>query len=281
MPAARPLRIPTKARLRREFLKRKLPIPELLSFMEFVANREKSIFFAYTLASELSRIATMRSDLKIKYLDNLMEEVNFPRWMREEINLVIDLIEPPPDYVEAAERVITSLENLTGVMVQPNAGREPVRAGVYQDVVAAFKTVRGRFVYDVAHAFIGYSAAHISVEEEFLDFAITRIIERLEEFGRIAVMCNDALQTNTGWMEETVTRVQVIGLLNESKVRDKAVQDRVDNQEEVGRERIILATIDELIITHCEQAMLERTNELQTIAFWREVLKKAPGEDSG
>ncbi len=281
MPAARPLRIPTKARLRREFLKRKLPIPELLSFMEFVANREKSIFFAYTLASELSRIATMRSDLKIKYLDNLMEEVNFPRWMREEINLVIDLIEPPPDYVEAAERVITSLANLTGVMVRPNARREPVRAGVHQDVVAAFQTVRGRFVYDVAHAFIGYSAAHISVEEEFLDFAITRIIERLEEFGRIAVMCNDALQTNTGWLEETATRVQVIGLLNESKVRDKAVQDRVDNQEEVGRERIILATIDELIITHCEQAMLERTNELQTIAFWREVLMQAPGEDSG
>ena len=273
MASARPLRIPSESQIRRAFNRWDRPPPELLDFMFTIGPIVKDLFITHTIATAVTHIGSMQADRKIKYLDTLLEEVNFPREVAREINLVVDLVQPPLEYTRVAERLVPPLTNLTGAMARP---KDSVPHQAYQEAIISFSALRNQFVRELSYAFISHICAHPSQRERALEYAVERTIERVRTFDMAADVCDRTLRASAVWEKQAVAPLQVVTMLNASKARDAEVQQQVDDHVTIGLERSVLALIDDLIIAHCQRVISARSQRLQTLAFWEQVLKDAP-----
>ena len=276
MSGARPLRIPEESEIRRAFNRWDRPPAELLDFMFTIGPMVGDTFIIHTIAEAVAHIGSMRNDRKIRHLDNLLSEVNFPRRVAQEINRVIDLVEPPLQYLRAADRIVPPLANLTGAMTRP---KNPVPLEAYREAIISFRTLRDQFVQELGYAFVSHIVAHPSHREPALEYAVTQIIERVKNLDRTASVCDFTLKSAGAWETRKVAPLLVVTLLNSCKARDDEVQQMIDNHEPVSAERNVLAIVDDLIIAHCERAITTRSQRMQPFAFWEEVLNNAPPVD--
>ncbi len=272
MPPARPLRVPSESEIRRAFNRWRCPPPVMRDFMLTIAPMVDDAFITSTIALAVVHIGSMRPDRKIKHLDNLLDEVNFPREVAAEINRVVDLVEPPPEFTRGAQRLVPPLENITGAMRQPR-GQIPRQA--YREAVVSFSVLRDNFVRDVAYGFISHTVAHESQKEPGLQRAVAQTVRRVRHLDAAAAVCDFALRS-PAWQERNVIPVQVIALLNAAKARDGVVQQQVDESAPISDARYVLSVIDDLLIAHCERAISDRNRQLQPFAFWEEALANAP-----
>ncbi len=269
MTAARPLRVPTEAQIRRAFNSYPSPPKELSRFMTAIYPVVDDVFITYTIATAVAQIASMGPARKIKHLDILLGEVNFPPSVAREINRTIDLVVVPPGYTRAAERLLPPLENLAGALTEPDAA---LPRQTYREVMQSFETIRADFVKYVSNGFVGFTVAHESWRERFLRSAVEKIPERIRNIDKIAAICDSVLQAPATWQEPAVTPMRLVAILNASKARDDEAQQLVDDGATLSAARAFLTIIDELIIDHCERDMKAGPPPSQTAAFWQQVL---------
>lgn len=272
MPPARPLRIPSESEIRRAFERWSCPPPVLRNFMLNIAPVVDEEFITSTIALAVVHIASMRPDRKIKHLDILLDEVNFPWEVAEEINRVIDLVELPPEFYRAANRLVPPLENLTGAMRRP---RDPVPRQAYQEAMTSFGTLRDSFVKEIAFGFLSHTVAHETHQGHGMQRAVSQTTKRIRYLDNAAAICDFTLRSSF-WQRLRVTPVQVVTLLNAAKARDDVVQQLVDDNAPISDARYVLSILDDLIIDHCERAINAGSQQLQPFAFWEEALTNAP-----
>lgn len=273
MPAARNLRIPTEAQIRRAFDRWRNPPPALRDFMLTIGPMVDDEFITCTIALAVTHIGSMRPERKIQHLDNLLSEVNFPRDVAREINRVIDSTEPPPEFTRSAERMVPPLASLTAAMRQP---RSPAAREAHGEAMTSFSVMRDRFVRDLAYSFVSHTVAHESQREEGLQRSVDQIGKRIRRLDTAAAVCDFTLRS-PAWPERTVTPLMVVTLLNAAKTRDSIVQKQIDDGiTPLTDAQSVRAIIDDMTIDHCERAISSRSQQLQPFAFWEEAIRNAP-----
>lgn len=272
MPPTRNLRIPPEAEIRRTFDRWRRPPPVLRDFMHTIAPIVDNDFITCTIALAVTHISSMRPERKIQHLDNLLDEVNFPREVAREINNVIDHIEPPPEFYRVAQKFVPPLTTLTAAMRQP---RNPIPRQAHQEAVTSFTDIRNQFVKDLAYGFVSHTVAHESQREEGVQRAVDQIGKRIRRIDLASAVCDFTLRS-PAWQERTVTPLMVVTLLNAAKARDAEVQQKIDENIPISDARSVRAIIDDLAIAHCERAINTRSPHLQPFAFWEEATRNAP-----
>lgn len=272
MPPTRNLKIPSESEIRRTFDRWRRPPPVLRDFMLTIAPIVDNDFITCTIALAVTHIGSMRPDRKIQHLDNLLDEVNFPREVAREINNVIDLIEPPPEFYRVAQKFVPPLTTLTAALRPP---RHPLPRQAHQEALTSFNDLRDQFVKDLAYGFVSHTVAHESQREEGIQRAVDQIGKRIRRIDTASAVCDFTLRS-PAWQERTVTPLMVVTLLNAAKARDAEVQKQIDENIPLTDARSVRAIIDDLTISHCERAINTRTQQLKPFAFWEEAIRNAP-----
>ena len=272
MPPTRNLKIPSESEIRRTFGRWRCPPPVLRDFMLTIAPIVDNDFITSTIALAVTHIGSMRPERKIQHLDNLLDEVNFPREVAREINNVIDHVQPPPEFYRVAQKFVPPLTTLTAALRPPRA---PIPRQAYQEAITSFTEMREQFVKDLAYAFVSHTVAHQSQREEGVQRAVDQIGKRIRRLDIASAVCDFTLNS-PAWQERTVTPLMVITLLNAAKARDREIQQQIDENIPITDARSVRAIIDDVTISHCERAINTPSQQLQPFAFWEEATRNAP-----
>ena len=285
MTPARPLHLLTPAEVRRIFDEPR-EIPAVLrDFMAVISPVVDDDFITSLIAVAVTGVGSMRRDRKIKHLDKMMSEVNFPRAVAREIDRVVDHVQAPREYRRAAGRIVPPLENLTGGMLETGppfptfkftGPMSPVQRLAYDEAMESFRVRRDDFVHHVAHALLCHTLTPDTFRQRNAQDVIDRILKHVQYLDLAASICGVTLHNPSTWQDDKVDRMQVITTLNEARLRDDLVQQRIDDALHVSPARHVLAAIDDLVIEYCQRAVKGRSRDLRPIAFWQRALRNSP-----
>jgi hypothetical protein len=244
-------------------------------------------FIVRTIAVAVVDISGMKPpERKIKYLDNLLSDINFPPEVAREINRIVDRIKPPPDFANLADRLVPPMSNLTGAILEPpfpvleEARRQvvtsPVSRQAYDESVTAFQNLRDDLVRHISYGLVIHSVAPDPTRGELIDNAIERIPERLALLDLAAGIFGMTLHHPETWPKQQDTPLQLVATLNAAKARDTAVQKYVDDGNTITPARNLRAIVDDLVIDHCQRAISSGSRDLRTFAFWQQVMHNSP-----
>ena len=281
----RPLRLPTYAEVRQAFdAPRELPA-EVRQFMATIAPVLGRDSLAASTASLVVMIAAEEPDRKVKRLDLLLSEINFPREVVREINTFVDHVSAPPEYRRIAERIVPPLENLTGAMLETEPPfpvfkfTEPMselQRLVYDEAMTSFVALRDDHVRTFTSFMFCNDMAPDFLRRQDTPKLIDHVIKRIEYLDFAAGICGVTLQNPYTWEENKVDRMKVIATLNDCQTRADAMQEMVDNDVDVSPARHVLAIVDDLIIDYCQRAVRLRSRDVRPLAFWLRVLGNSP-----
>ncbi len=285
----RPLRVPTPADVRYAYgrCSRAIAPATVIDFMATIGPVVGDPFIVRTIAVAVVDISGMKPpERKIKYLDNLLSDINFPPEVAREINRIVDRIKPPPDFANLADRLVPPMSNLTGAILEPpfpvleEARRQvvtsPVSRQAYDESVTAFQNLRDDLVRHISYGLVIHSVAPDPTRGELIDNAIERIPERLALLDLAAGIFGMTLHHPETWPKQQDTPLQLVATLNAAKARDTAVQKYVDDGNTITPARNLRAIVDDLVIDHCQRAISSGSRDLRTFAFWQQVMHNSP-----
>ena len=282
---SRPLRLPSYAEVRQAFdAPRELPA-EVRQFMDTIAPMLGKDSLAASTASLVAMIASEQPGRKIKSLDQLLNEINFPRAVIREINVFVDRVSAPPEYRRIAERIVPPLENLTGAMLETEPPfpvfkfTEPMselQRLVYDEAMTSFAVHREEHVHTFTHFLFCNDMAPDFIKRTDSPKLIDHVIKRIEYLDFAAGICGVTLHNPYTWEDNPVDRMEVIATLNDCQTRADAIQHRVDNNLDISPPRHVLGIVDDLIIDYCQRAVRLRSEDLRPLAFWLRVLGNSP-----
>ena len=282
---SRPLRLPTYSEVRQAFdAPRELPA-DVRKFMATIAPMLGKDSLAASTASLMAMIASEQSDRKVKSLDKLLSEINFPREVVREINAFVDHVSAPPEYHRIAERIVPPLENLTGAMLETEPPfpvfkfTEPMSALqslVYDEAMTSFATLREDHVRTFTYFMFCNDMAPDFIRRQDSPKLINHVIKRIEYLDFAAGICGVTLHNPYTWEDDRVDRMKVIATLNSCQTRADAMQEMVDSNLDVSPIRHVLAIVDDLVIEYCQRTVRLRSQDLRPLAFWLRVLHNSP-----
>ena len=284
----RPLIVPTDDHIRQAFgsLSRAETPDGLVDFMATIGPIIGDPHVVRIIAGTVVDISAMKPpERKIRFLDNLMETVNFPPEVAREINRMVDRVVVPKSFLDLAERLVSPMHNLAGGVLEPpfpvsEEAKQEVATGevsriVYDEVMACFQTLREDLLHHVANGFLIYTVSTLDMRDEVVENSVKGIPERLAVLDLVGVVCGMTLHHPETW-PEAATRQHLITMLNESKSRDTAIQAYSDDGGELTSARKVMAAIDDMIIDYCQRAIRSRNRDMRPVAFWRRVLHNSP-----
>ena len=282
---SRPLRLPTHAEVLRAFnTPRELP-PEMRQFMAAIRPMVDEDFIMESIASLVAAVGSMRPDRKIKHLDKLLSEINFPRNVVREINDFVDNVSAPPEYGRTAERIVPPLENLTGAILETGPPfpvfkfTEPMselQSLVYDEAMTSFTTLRDEHIHHVSYSLFCNDLSPDFIKLKNEPRVVGHIIKRIEYLDFAAGICGVTLHNPDTWEHDKVDRMKVIATLNDCKSRDDVMQQMVDDELDVSPPRHVLSIVDDLIIDYCQRTVRRKSRDLRPLAFWLRVLSNSP-----
>ena len=285
----RPLWLPTEAGIANAYrsCSRWITPAVMLDFMATIGPIVGDPFIVRTIAVTIVNISSMNPPVrKIRHLDMLLSDVNFPPEVSRAINSTLDRIIPPPDFVNLAERIITPMNNLTGALLEPpfpvpegateRVMTDPVSRLAYDEAMTAFGNLRERFVRHVSYGLVMHTVAPDPTRDEIVTNAQEGIREHLAVMDMAAMMFGMILHHPDTWDETAVDPLRAVTLLNECKARDNTVQAYIDDGNTISQARKVLAMIDDLLIDHCERLVSSPDNDLSALPFWVRVRDNAP-----
>ena len=281
----RPLRLPTYSEVRQAFdAPRELPA-DVRKFMATIAPMLGKESLAQSTASLMAMVASEQPDRKVKSLDKLLGEINFPREVIREINTFIDHVSAPPEYRRIAERIVPPLENLTGAMLETEPPfpvfkfTEPMselQRLVYDEAMTSFVALRDDHVRTFTSFMFCNDMAPDFLRRQDTPKLIDHVIKRIEYLDFAAGICGVTLHNPYTWEDIPVDRMKVIATLNDCQSRADVLQHRVDNHLDVVPHRHVLGIIDDAIIEYCQRTVRLRSEDLRPLAFWQRVLHNSP-----
>ena len=140
-------------------------------------------FVVRLIATSVSQISGMKPpERKIKHLDDLMSQVNFPPEVAQAIERVVDRVVVPRDFFRLADRMVTPPGDLTravreGIFLEtPEAAKQfrnsPLFRKCHEELIASLTTIRDDLVRSISHNLVTYSLAPESSREEMLQGAL-------------------------------------------------------------------------------------------------------------
>lgn len=285
----RPLWLPTEAGIANAYRSctRWITPPVMLDFMATIGPIVGDPFMVRTIAVTIVNISSMNPPVrKIRHLDILLGDVNFPPEVSRAINSTLDRIVPPPDFVRLAERIITPMNNLTGALLEPpfpvpegsteRVMTDRVSRLAHDEAITAFGNLRERFVRHVSYGLVMHTVAPDPMRGEIVTHAQEGIREHLAVMDMAAMMFGMILHHPDTWDETAADRLRVVTLLNEAKARDIAIQEYIDEGNTISQPRKVLAMVDDLLINHCERLVSSPDSDLSAFPFWVRVHGNSP-----
>ena len=244
-------------------------------------------FIVRLIATSVSQISGMKPpERKIKHLDDLMSQVNFPPEVARAIEGVVDRVVVPRDFFRLADRMVTPPGDLTRAVresIFPVSAEDPkgVRNSplfrkCHEELMASLTTIRDDLVRSISHNLVTYSLAPESSREEMLEGALKLYPEYSALLDMAARACGMILHHPDTWPQGDATRFQLVTLLNEAKARDAAVQEALDSDRPVSNARKVAAYLDDLLIHYCERTIAAGADDLTTLPFWIRVHQNTP-----
>lgn len=288
MMPSRPLRGPTPNDILRAFSHCSYAVAPnaIIDFMATIGPEVGDPFIVRTIAVAVVDISGMKPPArKVKHLDNLLDDVNFPPDVAREINRVIDLIHLPSDLRDLADRLVPPLHNLAGAVLEPpfpvsdqardQVANSPVSQKVYDEVMASFHTRREDFVTHVGYGLLLHTVAPEPTRRKGVENSIERIPEHIALMDLAAGICGMTLHHPETWWGRK-TRMELVTMYNHARARDTAVQEVVDSGETITPVRNLTAIIDDLVIDYCQRTMKADDQDLRPLPFWHQVLSNTP-----
>ena len=287
MTPARPLSIPAPSDIRRAYDEQRQPPKALRDFMRAAAPLIEDGFITEIAASVVASIAASPPGMRIKRLDKLMSEVNFPPALAREVSRTADRLNAPQEYVEAAERLVPPLENLAGALLETGPPfptfrfeepMSPEQEGAYRESMTSMDKVRKEFVHHVCFSLIVDSVAPRSQHEDNIERFTKYIIEGVERFDAAASICGVTLHNPSTWQWDKADQKNLIFTMHQSEARDLQMQELMLQERVISPARNVVSIIDDSIIDYCKRTIKARPSarNLTAMAYWRQVLANTP-----
>lgn len=242
------------------------------------------------IATSVSQISGMKPpERKIKHLDDLMSQVNFPPEVVRAIEGVVDRVVVPREFFKLADQMVTPLNDLTRAVREalfPTSAEAAEAARrlrtsalsrkCHEELMASLIAVRDNLVRSISHNLVTYSLAADISRPEMLDGALKLYPEYSALLDMSARACGMVLHHPETWPSGEATRRQLMVLLNEAKARDATVQKAIDTDQPVTTIRKVTAYLDDLFIDYCERTIAGGANDLSTLPFWIRVHQNTP-----
>ncbi len=250
-------------------------------------------FIVRLIATSVSQIGGMKPpERKIKHLDELMSQVNFPPEVARAIERVVDRVVVPREFFKLADQMVTPLNDLTRAVREAllPASAEAAQAArrlrtsalsrkCHEELMASLIAVRDNLVHSISHNLVTYSLAPDTSRQEMLDGALKLYPEYSALLDMSARACGMVLHHPESWPPGEATRMQLMVLLNEAKAREETVQEALDTDQPVTTMRKMTAFLDDLFIDYCERTIAAGANDLSTLPFWIRVHQNTPVPD--
>ena len=247
-------------------------------------------FIVRLIATSVSQISGMKPpERKIKHLDNLMSEVNFPPEVAQAIERVVDRVVVPRDFFKLADQMVTPVSDLTRAVREglyppsPQATEAAKRLSASAlsrkcraELMTSLIAIRDNLVHSISHNLVTYSLAPDTSREEMLEGALKLYPEYSALLDMSARACGMILYHPETWPTADATRMQLMVLLNEAKAREATVQEALDSDQDVTTIRKMTAFLDDLFIDYCERTIAAGANDLSTLPFWIRVNQNTP-----
>lgn len=288
MTPARPLRVPTPDNFLYAFSRCSYSVaPDpIINFMATIGPEIGDPFIVRTIAVAVVDISGMKPpERKVKHLDKLLDEINFPPEVAREINRVIDLIELPPRLRDLADWLVPPLHNLAGAVLEPpfpvsdeardQVANSPISQKVYEEVMASFHNRREEFVTHVGYGLLLHTVAPEPTRQKGVQNSIEHIPEHIALVDVAAGICGMTLHHPETWRGRK-SRMELVTMLNRARARDTAVQEVIDSGETITPVRNLTAIIDDLLIDYCQRTIKADNPDLTPLPFWRRLLGNTP-----
>ena len=248
-------------------------------------------FIVRLIATSVSQIGGMKPpERKIKHLDDLMSQVNFPPEVARAIERVVDRVVVPREFFKLADQMVTPLNDLTRAVREalfPASAEAANRLSTsalsrkcHEELMASLIAVRDNLVHSISHNLVTYSLAADTSRQEMLDGALKLYPEYSVLLGMSARACGMVLHHPETWPPgEAATRMQLMVLLNEAKAREATVQEALDTDQPVTTMRKMTAFLDDMFIDYCERTIAAGANDLSALPFWIQVHQNTPVPD--
>ena len=291
MAPARPLRVPAPSDIRSIFDEPRQPPKALRDFMQTAAPIIKDVFITGVAASVVASIAASSPGMRIKRLDKLTSEVNFPPALSSEVARTADRLRAPREYVEAAERMVPPLENLAGGLLETGPPfpvfrfeepMSPEQAGAYRESMTSLDRVRKEFVRHVCYSLIADSVSPRTQRDDNIERFTKYAIEGIECFDVAANICGVTLHNQSTWQWEKADQKNLIFTMHRCEARDLQMQELVLQEKIISPARNVLSIIDDSIIDYCKRTIKARPTARNyfALAYWRQVLANTPAVGS-
>ena len=291
MTPGRPLIVPTPSDLRRIFDEPRQPPKALRDFMRAAAPMIDNDFITEVAASVVASIAASPPGMRIKRMDKLMGQVNFTPELAREVTRTADRVNAPPEYVEAAERMVPPLENLAGGLLETSYPFPPFRfeepmspeqEGAYRESMTSLGKVRKEFVHHVCFSLIVDSVSPRSQREDNIERFTKYIIDGIERFDVAASICGVTLHNPSTWQWDAADQKNLIFTMHRAEARDLQMQELILQERDISPARNVLSIIDDSIIDYCKRTIKARPSarNLTALAYWRQVLVNTPNVQS-
>ena len=281
----RPLRLLAPGEIRQIFEEPR-EIPSLLrDFMTTIAPTIKEDSITALIAVELTRAGAMRNDRRIEFLDDIMLKVNFPRSVAREIDRIVDQVQIPQEYVQAAERIVPPLENLAGALLETGPPfptlkftkpMSTIQRLAYNEALESFNARRVEFVHHLSCAVLCYALTPSSFRPDYLRKVTYRLSHALRYLDAAGGICGFTLHHESTWKDRKPTRGDLMVSFNEAKARDAVAQEMLDEELPMSPARRIMTTVDDLFIEYCQRATRSRSRDMRPLAFWYGVQGNTP-----
>ena len=260
---------------------------ELIEFMATIGPVVGDPFIVRLIATSVSQIGGMKPpERKIKHLDDLMSQVNFPPEVVRAIEDVVDRVSVPRDFFKLADRMVTPVNDITRAIQEalfvepPESARQvrnsPIYRKCHEELMTSLIAIRDNLVRSISHNLVTYSLAPETTQQEMIESALKLYPEHSALLDMSARACGMILHHPDTWPQDEPTRMQLMALLNGAKAREAIVQEALDSDQFVSNARKLAAFLDDLIIEYCERTIAAGADDLTTLPFWTRVNQNTP-----